>query len=97
MASVGLAEAGVEGAEAVYRRGFASAVAELPVQGQGLVEVVGGGHVPAQSRLDVAEVGQHVGFAVAVAGLPVQGQSPAAPAVTSGSRHPHVFVPSCSA
>jgi hypothetical protein len=54
--------------------GFAGPVAELPVQGQGLLLVVGGRPVPAQTRLDVAEAGQCVGFASAVAELPMQGQ-----------------------
>src|SRR5262249_41565338 len=72
--SGGLAETGVEGAEAVQRPGLTNADAELPVQGPGLLEVVACRPVPAQPHLDVAEGVQRMGFASLVAGLLEQGQ-----------------------
>src|SRR5689334_16245411 len=64
-----LAAVGVHVAEAVERPGFAIAIAELPVQVPGPLDVFGGLPEAAQSLVDDAEAVQCPGFTGPVAGL----------------------------
>jgi len=59
-------------AEGVQRAGYATTVAGLPEQGQGMLVIVGGRLVAAQPFLDDAEICQRAGFAGPVACLPAQ-------------------------
>jgi hypothetical protein len=76
--SVGLlmVPGGVVGlADTVEGLGFASAVADLACEGEGLLEVGGGPRVVALPPVDGAKATQRIGFSDPVADLAEQGQS----------------------
>ena len=61
-------------AETIEGLGFATAIADLAEQCQGLLVMLGGLQVATLPRSDEAEAGQHIGFAGPVADLAAQSQ-----------------------